>query len=136
MSLETLITELNTVLGAMTGIERWYADPPESMSEFPSGITYAATGELHAVSGGLGKCLHDIAFEIHHSRTVLPESIDAAKVWPDRVLLALAANPLINGASDGIVWPIRYQASPLEYAKEIHYGVRFRVVVKQMVAIP
>lgn len=129
-ALEDLITQVNVVMAAMTGIERWFDDPPESISQFPSGMAFATSGELSAVSAGLSKSLHVLTLQVHHARTVSQDAINAAKVWPDRVLAVLAANPSVNGAADAVVWPIRYQALPLQYANELHYGVQFTVTFK------
>lgn len=133
MSLQNIITQLNAVLSTMTGIERWYDDPPESLNQFPCGLSYASNGEMSVASFGASKALHTITFEVHHARTISQEAIDAAKVWPDRVLAKLAANPSLNGACDTVVWPVRWQAMPLPYGTdELHYGVRFSMTVKAM----
>lgn len=133
MTLETTVDGLVSVLGAMTGIERAYADPPESLNEFPCVIAFAGSGELTAVSAGLGKCLHTVIVEIHHSRQIIQEAIDEAKVWPDRALAALYAAQAAGTVA--VVWPVRYEALPLPYNQETHYGVRLRVTVKDMVAL-
>lgn len=132
MSLENVVAALVTAAGGMTGITRAYADPPESISEFPAAIVYAYRGELSVASYGVGKSLHTVVVEIHHSRQVAPQAINDAKVWPDRLLAALYADQTLGGAVDGIVWPVTYRATPIRYANEVHYGVRFEVTVKTM----
>lgn len=129
MTLATVVDGLVTTLGAMTGIERAYADPPESLNEFPCLIAFAGSGTLEVVSAGLGKNLHTVIVEIHHSRQIIQEAIDGAKVWPDLVLAAL------YGSSHQVVYPVTYEALPLPYNQETHYGVRLRVTVKDMVVV-
>lgn len=136
MTLATVIDGVVATLGAMTGIERAYADPPESIAQFPALLAFAGNGEMTVVSGGLGKSLHTIVVEIHHSRTIIQEAIDAAKVWPDRVLQALYDDQAApSSALGGVVWPVLYEAAPLAYNQETHYGVRFRITIKAMDAL-
>jgi hypothetical protein len=133
MTLKTVVDGLVTTLGAMTGIVRAYTDPPESLSEFPCLIAFAGSGEMQVVSAGLGKSLHTVVVEIHHDRQIIQQAIDEAKVWPDRVLAALYAAQAASTLA--VVWPVTYEALPLPYNQEVHYGVRLRVTVKEMVAL-
>lgn len=136
MTLAAVVAHLVDTLGAMDGIVRAYDDPPESLSEFPCLLAYAGSGQLELVSAGLGKSIHTVVVEIHHSRTIIQEAVDAAKVWPDRVMAALYADQRSpSSGSGGIVWPVTYEAIPLPYSNEVHYGVRFRIPVKDMVAL-
>ncbi len=133
MSLETVVDGLVTTLGGMTGIVRAYADPPESPQEFPCLIAYAGTGTLEAVSGGLGKNLHTVIVEVHHNREIIQDAIDAAKVWPDRVLQTLYTAQ--KSSTLVVVYPVTYESTALQYNAEWHYGVRFRITVKDMVTL-
>ena len=72
---------------------------------------------------------------IYHSREVLPEAVDAAKVWPYRVFTALAADLTLNSTVDTLVWPLRYRFGPLPYAREMHYGLTLDIPVKINAAI-
>lgn len=133
MSLEMTVDELISVLGAMTGIVRAYSDPPESLNEFPCLIAYVGSGTMEAVSVGFGKGLHTVIVEIHHDRQILPQAVDEAKVWPDRVLQALYA--ACSAGTLTLVWPFSYEALPLPYNQEVHYGVRFRITCKDIVTL-
>ena len=127
MSLEAEIAKLRTHLGNLAGLRRVYDDPPESMSEFPCGIAFALRGNYEFNAAG-GRSLHTLIAEIHLARQVLPQAVDAAKVWPDLLYQEL------KGADDmHVVWPFSYQAAALQYganASEVHYGIRFEVQVK------
>lgn len=127
--LRDALTELNTVLGAMPEIVRWYDDPPESLNEFPCGLSYAESGELTA-QGDWCKALHTVQVVIYHNRQVLPTAIDEAKMWPYRVMTALRANQTLSGKIAAIVWPLTYRCQPLRYGTALHYGVTFAVVLK------
>lgn len=133
MTLATVVDGLVTTLGAVTGIERAYADPPESLSEFPCLIAYAGSGTMEVMSAGVGKNIHTVIVEIHHSRTIIQEAIDQAKVWPDQVLAALYTAQKTSTLM--VVWPVFYESTALGYNQEMHYGVRFRIPVKDMVTL-
>ena len=129
-ALENLLTQLGTTLSALTGLTRWYNDPPESISEFPAGMAYSRFGEMSVEAGGQGRSQHTVVIDIYNSRVVAPDAIDAAKVWPDRVHAALAADMTLGGYVANIVWPMRYTAGVMPYNNATHYGVRFEVTYK------
>ncbi len=124
MSLDTVIDNLRTHVGHLAGLARVYEDPPEAMSEFPGAIVYPFRGNYEFNAAG-GRSFHTVIVEIHHSRQVLPQAVDAAKVWPDRMYAELKTATDLH-----IVWPFNYTAAPLQYGSEVHYGVRFEVQVK------
>jgi hypothetical protein len=133
MSLPTIIANLRTAMRTISGLARVYDDPPESINDFPSAIVFAGRGEMSVVSDGLARNFHTILIQIYHSRQVLPEAIDAAKVWPDRVQAALNADQTLGGSVAHVVWPLRYTAGPIRYAADEapKYGVSFELQVKQ-----
>lgn len=137
MSLSTVIANLNTLLGTISGIQRVYSDPPESISEFPAAMSYIKSGEMTLMSAGLARSLHTLAVDIYHARQVLPQAVNEAKVWPGLLLAALAADQTLGGSVATINWPIRYTAGALRYGgQHVYYGVRFEIQVKMMEAIP
>jgi len=129
--LQDVITALGAKLGAMSGLTRWYSDPPEALAEFPCGLAFASAGDFTIQGGGWSIGRHTITVNIYHSRQVLPAAIDGAKVWPYRVLAALAADMHLNSKVEAIdVRPLAYRFGPLQYGSEIHYGVSFDLTVK------
>jgi hypothetical protein len=124
MTLSTVISTVRTHVAALTGIARVYDDPPESLSEYPCAIVYGFRGNYEANAAG-GRSFHTVVVEIHHTRQVLPEAMDAAKVWPDRVYAELKAATDLH-----IVWPMPYQLGGLQYGNETHYGARFELQCK------
>ena len=120
----TVISTVRAHVAALTGIVRVYDDPPESLSEYPCAIVYGFRGNYEDNAAG-GRSFHTVVIEIHHSRQVLPEAADAAKVWPDRMFARLKAATDLH-----IVWPMAYQLGSIGYANETHYGVRFELQVK------
>ena len=123
---ETAINEFRNVIATVPGLKRVYTDPPESISEFPCAVVYLKSGEMtHA-----GQCFHDFVADIYHARQVLPQAVNEAKVWPDRVFSVLKANYRLNNSVDHIVYPIRYEAVAMQYNEMTHYGIRFKVQIK------
>lgn len=129
MSLNAAIDGLRTTLATMTGLKRTYADPPESINEFPSLIVYSQRGEMHFSAAG-GHSLHTLIADVYHARQVLPEAVDAAKVWPDLAYAILKDNETLGGAVSHVVGPLGYQTLPLQYNQNLHFGVRFTITVK------
>jgi hypothetical protein len=103
------------------------------LAQLPCLIAFAGSGTMEAVSYGLGKNLHTVIVEIHHSRTIVQAAIDAAKVWPDRVLAALYTAQKTSALY--VVYPFTYEALALPYNNEVHYGMRFRITIKDMVTL-
>lgn len=133
MSLTAAINGLNTVMDTLPNL-RVYPDPPESISQFPSCITYVQEGAMEARSSG-GISLHTLIAEIYVARQMLPQAVDGAKVWPDLVFAALKADPYLRGSVSHVVWEdkgFKYRMGPMDYGGTgaIFYGCRFSVVVK------
>ncbi len=124
--IETAINEFRNAIATVPGLKRVYTDPPESISEFPCAVVYLKSGEMTENA----PCFHDFVADIYHAREMLPQAVNDAKVWSDRVFTALKANFRLNNSIEHIVYPIRYEASGLQYNAVTHYGVRFRVRVK------
>lgn len=132
MTLANVIDEFVTAFGGMTGITKCYADPPEAITQFPAALVYVTSGEISVGSHG-AQAIHTITLDIHHSRQILPDAVDAAKVWPDRVTYELHTEMLADrfgGYVTAIVYPVTYEAVALAYAGETHYGMRFRIPTK------
>jgi hypothetical protein len=132
MSLETAIARLNVVVGALAGLRRCYADPPESISEFPCGMTYIESGTYtDSAAGGYG--IHTLIVDIYESRTVMQQAVNAAKPWPDKMRTALRADltlaATVSHVGDAQMF-FRYRAGPMLYNDITHYGVRFWIPVK------
>lgn len=139
MSLDKLIPEVVTILGAMTGIERAYSDPPESIDQFPALLVYAGPSEMTFTPGGY-QAIHTLIVEVRHSRQVLPVAIDGAKVWPDRLMAAVyaemgSAGARFGGYAAAIAGTITAEPGAYGYNTETHYGVRFRIPVKTLEAV-
>lgn len=135
MSLPTIVANLRGVVAGLADMRRAYDDPPESINETPAAVIYVLRGELREVSHGFDQNTHTVAVEIYLSKTLLPQAVNQAKVWPERFLAALKADPDLDGSIAHIVWPITYRAGPIEYGTingvaHRYYGVRFEVTVR------
>lgn len=129
--LELAINALNTVVAAISGIRRTYVDPPESISEFPSAMTYIDSGVYMAGPAQHGN--HILILDIYEARQVLAQAVDSAKQWPDKVRTALTANLTLNDTVSHVgdaTQFFRYRAMPMPYNDQIHYGVRFWIPAK------
>lgn len=135
MSLDAAISGLRTRLATMTGLKHVYPDPPESINEWPSLIVYSKDGVMYYTASG-GYSLHTLVADVFLSRQFLPESVNAAKPWPDRAFAALKADQTLGGAVSHVVWDtaggvgLRYQTMPMQYNQQLHFGVRFTITVK------
>lgn len=129
MSLEAAIAGLRAAVETMPGLVRVYTDPPESINEFPCAFVVADNGEMNDNSAG-GYSLHTLIVEIYHSRQILAQAVDGAKVWPDRMFAALRADPRLGGSVSHVRWPVTYRAGAYSYNSAVHYGMRFNVTVK------
>lgn len=134
MSLANAINGLNTVMKTITQLVRVYDDPPESINEFPSCITYSREGTMEDNAAG-GRSFHTLVADIYIARTVLPQAIDDAKAWPDLVFAAIRADNTFGGAISHIVWDnglFRYRTGPMRYggSDALLYGVQFTMTVK------
>jgi hypothetical protein len=131
MSVDAALSGLNARLDTIAGLHV-HANPPESLNEFPCSITYMSSGEMTQASHGLARSLHTLVAEIYIQRTLLPQAMDEARMWPDAIYAALAADQTLGGAVDHIVWPLRYVARPASYGniESVFYTVRFEVTVK------
>ena len=131
MSVANAINGLNTIMRTVSGL-KVYADPPESINQFPSCITYVQSGTMEDNASG-GTSLHTLICEIYVARQLLPQAVDGAKVWPDTVFaLFKAADVTWSGAIAHIVWPMRYRAGPMQYggSDSLLYGVQFTIQAK------
>lgn len=129
MGLEAAVAGLRTTLAAMPGLSRTYDDPPESINQFDSLIVYGNFGEMHHNASG-GHSLHTLIAEIVLDRRIMPQTIDRAKVWPDRAITLLKADQSLNGSVSHIVWPVRYRFLPVTYNDIMHFVCRIDVQVK------
>lgn len=130
MTLTAALTAISTLAGNVSGVARAYADPPESISEFPAAVVYAERGTLSAQSHGVKLHLHTIRLDMYAERTQLPEAVNTARAWPEAVYAALVADETLSGSVAAIVWPVTYQSVAMQYNSLTHYGLRFEIPVK------
>lgn len=130
MTVKVAINGLNAVMKTITGL-KVYDNPPESINQFPSSITYIRDGEMTDTASG-GFSLHTLIAEIYIARQMLPQAVDDAKEWPDLVFAAVKANITWNNTISHVVQPMRYRAGPMRYggAEAIMYGLQFTIQIK------
>jgi len=134
MSLATTITALRTVIDTIPNL-RVYADPPESINEFPSAIVYSLDGTYQLGSADLTRAYHTLIVDIYHARQMLPQAIDSAKAWPDLVYGAIR-DAMTAGTLDVVATggrsEVNYRTTPLPYGEIMHFGVRFTIRLKEV----
>lgn len=131
MTLEAAVNAMVVAVRTLDGLKKMYDNPPESLSEFPCGIAYIDSGEY--IAGPVSHGNHIITVDIYESRSILPQSVDRAKGWPDKMRTLLAANLTLTGAASHIGSANRffsYRAMPMQYNDMLYYGVRFQIPVK------
>lgn len=131
MTLEAAVNAMVVAVRTLDGLKKMYNDPPESLSEFPCGLAYIDSGEYIAGPSSHGN--HIIIVDIYESRSILPQSVDRAKQWPDKMQALLAANLTLTGTASHVGNRDRffsYRAMAMQYNDMIYYGVRFTIPVK------
>ncbi len=134
MSLDATIDTLRTIVDTIPGLYV-YADPPESVNQFPSAIVYSRNGVMQFGSSGLTRNYHTLAVDIYHARQLLPQAIDSAKVWPDLMYTAINAamqSGTIDVVSENGRAEISYITGPMKYNAIEHFGMRFTVRMKEV----
>lgn len=130
----TLVAAVNAMVVAvrtLDGLKKMYDNPPESLSEFPCGIAYIKGGEY--VAGPVSHGNHIIIVDIYESRSILPQSVDRAKEWPDKMRTLLRDNLTLTGTASHVGNQSRffsYEAMAMQYNDMLYYGVRFQIPVK------
>jgi len=131
MGIEAAVNALNVKAGALAGMKRNYANPPESINEFPSSMAYIESGTY--IDGPAAVGLHVLILDIYEARQVLAQAVDSAKQWPDKVRTMLASDRQLAGTVSHVgdaTQMFRYRAQPMQYNDQVHYGVRFWIPVK------
>ena len=133
-TLQQAITQIQTLVGALTGIKKAPATAPESINQFPFAVCYPESGtwELQA---GVKKGLHTVVIEIHVARVDLPRDIATALGYSESVVNTLMGNPTLAGMVDTITGPVLYRFGSMHYAGQTTLGWQFRVTMKQQSAI-
>jgi len=131
MALSDAIGEVQSIVGALSGIKGAPDNPPESINQFPFSLCYAYRGEWQRMSDWK-KGLHTIVCEIHFSRQNLPKAIEMAMPYAESVPNALLGNPTLNGTVDTIYDQITYEFGFLPWGgqNDVHIGFRFEIKVK------
>lgn len=136
MTLAATITALRTAIDTIPNL-RVYTDPPESINEFPAALVYSASGDMQFGSAGLARNYHTLNVDIYHSMQRLAQAVSDAQAWPplvyDAIETAYNAGDIDVVSSNGRA-AISYQMRPLPYNNNVHFGVRFTVRLKEVVA--
>lgn len=127
MSVASAVAAVVTHVDNLTGLNRVYSAPPDSLNQFPCAVVYARSAEM-GNRIGKGVCdasLITVIVEVHHSRQILPAAVAASLVWPDLLFAELQTSSTLD-----VMYPLTWTAGLLKYAAEDHYGIRFEITVR------
>lgn len=131
MTLEAAINAMVVAVRTLDGLNKMYNNPPESLSEMPCGMALIESGEY--IAGPVSHGNHIIIVDIYDTRTILPQSVDRAKGWPDKMRTLLAANITLNGTVSHVGNRDRffsYRSGVAVYNDALYFRVRFLIPVK------
>ena len=139
MSLESIITRLQTIEASITGITRAYDEAPESIGsvDLPAVLNIPGEGSLATEASGWGRTDHTIHIQVLVTpRTDLPS--DEAKVRPfvNRFRDAFAHAEKLNDLSTVAHAELTaYRYGVFAYAGQEYLGVEFTLEVTEKEAI-
>ena len=128
MTLQTAIAQLQTTLGALTGIRNAPEYPPDNASAFPFIIAYAGPGGFTAGEpAGMMKYLGSIVIDLHLARKDLPRDVEKAMAYHDSIPDAILGDTTLGGTistcgevrTSGLIF--------LKYAETDTIGIRFTI---------
>ena len=126
MGLQTAISALQDIVGAVSGIKKAPDYAPDSINAFPFSVAYADSGTFENVSADFGKALHTLIVEIHVARVDLPASIKNVMEYGDSVPAAILAKPTLNNTVSTFR-DITYTFGPLDWGTTKTIGFRFQI---------
>lgn len=98
MTLQAAITQLQTTLGALSGIRGAPEYPQENTSVFPFLVAYAGMGDFIAGEpAGMMKYLGSIIVDLHVARKDLPRDAEKAMGYHDTIPNAILKDTTIGG---------------------------------------
>lgn len=130
MTIATALTQMASILETNTDAVRAYANPPESLAEFPCFVLEWLRGDLGmAAAGDTSQQLLTAVVALYANRQVLATSSAVARPFITSVFEALVGNATLNGAAL-VVEDIRFEGpGQIDYAGQQYFGIRFEVDV-------
>ena len=131
MTITTALTQMASILETNTDAVRAYANPPESLSEFPCFVIEWQEGDLTlATAGDLSNDLLTATVALYTNRQVLPIASSAARPFIVAVRDTLTGNASLNSTALSVE-TIRFTGpGALEYGDQTYMGIRFEVDVR------
>lgn len=133
MSMAGVITHIQAVVGAVTGIRAAPAYPAEQISVYPTAICYPASGAWSRQSGWK-KALHTVNLEIHWARKDLYRDIERAVEFAESIPNDLLADPTLGGNCETVT-DISYTFGAMVYGGVDTIGYRYSITYKDQTAI-
>ena len=123
--------EIQTLVGAVTGIRAAPSYPPGKVSTFPVSLCFPGAGTITKEAGGAIRGLHQITLELHmdsQNKARAVEKLNPLARLVYRTLLE-GENFQLNGTVDTIN-EISYEFGPLGYDATDTIGYTFTIDVK------
>ena len=136
--LDAALTELETLIGTITGFSSEPTEPPTDYDAFPFYVVEMDTGTLQTISAGFAHAMHDVSIQIHFGlpTTVTPSDSTAARHYIDLVKdkLLLGDNVTLSDTVDTILSssddPITYTWGLIGYRGIPTIGLEITVTLK------
>ena len=127
-TLESIIARIQTDVGAVTGIKKAPALPPENIPTdlFPFVIAYPDSGAITFHTNTDTICLARVVVELHVTRKDLPLDLDKLYPYFESIPEAIMDDPTLNGNAD-TVGSISWQFGQLNWGDTETLGIRFTI---------
>lgn len=126
MSIESVVTQLQSVVADVSGIRAAPVYPPEAMNVYPFAVCYARSGSYQIGPPEVMTGLHTIVIEVHVARRDLARDVQNLIEYVDAVPAAIFA-ALADGQLTALstIANIRYEFGPMGWAGVDTLGYRF-----------
>ena len=126
MTLQSAISAVQAIVGAISGIRKAPDYPPEQLNVFPFAVAYSGGGNWTFGPAGDKRGLHNIVVEIHIQRKDLPRDVSTAMGYSDSIPNNLMKSPTLSGTCDTFAG-ISYTFGALNYGETQTLGFRFTI---------
>jgi hypothetical protein len=128
MTLQAAITQLQTTLGAITGIRAAPEYPLDKASVYPVLDAYAGPGQYTAGEpAGMMKFLGSIIVDLHISLKDLPRDVEKAMPYHDSIPNAILNDTTLSGTIS-TCGPVRTSGLIyMKYGEQDTIGIRFTI---------
>jgi len=129
-ALDDVITEITTLMAAMTGINQAPENPPENVNDPPMVVTYHVRCFDISYNSGYTRTMHTIHCDVLLARAVLPHVEPLARSYILRGIETLAQNITLNSDATHCYLTEIIGPGAIPYAGDTYFGVRYILEIK------